>query len=1803
MNVLKAPLAESNADNPTRNERPVPHEPDYLREEFAQTLSAYSTLTRDQTETTPKNQTESKSPSDQLPGLDFQTSDGRSFSRLGNSNIWQVNHPGGQPELVNNLRFNPDHSISYNVGPAKVREFPDNHKHVDVDGVRFEYDAQGRLQRQLPIPTPHGAASQAKPGDASSGKRPGARKVDGFSPEPEAAAPKATDLTTIDTSKLDTSTAKKLASEFAAAGKTDGSKISDLLEKGMGGPNKKQVMEGIVAAMSANGGNDKLTELLLKGAGQDEFNAVAGKVATMASEGNAAAIKTLAVLATGVADKKIDGLEYGYSTWARGHLLDAAQKPELASTVTSSLVEAKQFHDTQSKDPINSSFFEALGKAVGSIAPDSQSSQDKKAINSALDVMRKELDSRLKSGTETDQRSFAKGMFAMAPHLTAKDADAIVKHLGNPIVLEALEKNSEKLSQSFKKELATQLASVVSTGRAFHGGIATKGDLKAALHALPAVANQLTAQDLHGIATGVGVDRERPLSKELKLSESDRKDMRSLMGEIALSALLKSDSMDTGKQAIAILKSGLAPDRQLSQKETQTISQMYPDGKVQGADMIGQLGALTRSLGMPASSEQMLAEAGIPPSRIKEYTDAIQKNLSKYGSADEVLRTVLNNARIANALSAEDRAELMGWTKGKEKGESAAERQGKAPLRDLGLIAEMVNNTLDSSSNAALLNPKFADELSKLSGNASETARADKKELTNLHAERTKKLNELVRITKDGPDKSTAGDLLRLLGGSLTLGLAADTKAAAGRLVEKLRTNGVDQDLSKRQSALLDAITSLSTRLDAAGIKAAQSEGRATHLDLVTELGKYNRFLSEGKTSWADSSAIEINRRFGIADGAVNGDGTAGGALSRYSDKGKTDWNRLPDYRKADSRNKSDGATDAYRSFEAALGLRSVSVTEPGLSRYKPGVSFDTRGLAQMSPAKIADKYVRDTFVQNALRTLDSDPGIAKMAASASKIAKPMEQLSKLFEAGMSGTPYDDFVKSARDNVQQIEKIMAEVKSEDVLALRMRIEAMERAKELMTRDGADKDPNNKAFAELDQRLTNLKGVHDMFNRFDHARFGEMLRDKDGAPLRNPTGGIMYKDSYSQLRQMMNAVNEGAIKPATFTNWMKEHGPLIAASVGAMAATAAAVGTLGGASGVAVAGWSAVATLASREATRELLYQVNKGGYTGVGTYGDTGADSMHLYRLSGKRDLGDNLSAAGRLALKTAGELSWDAGTNILTSGIAGGILGGARPSAFTRAFAQQLEKSPNLLHLAYKAERINQSTKGLSYLKSAANEYKAHFFNELGHTLGFAGGHIALSSAIKDDFAKSMIHKSGWHLDQMVDAGLTTSLAIGSGVIRAARLNANKQELHYDLSPGHSKSDFIKFYQKEGYSVKQSATNPSVWEATPIATSRDAKPLKLIEGTEKSTSTTARSGDVSTAGETTPQETTTIDTAHKSRRKGRGLEEGEQKKTRLNPESLKRPPDHFYEPSPGADSARLKALLDQHKIPGAALLRDDVIEPLTKALRSAYDSASTPADRAKALETALNETCKKLNIPPIELKLNKDNYNDGGYAKGKISVDEGTLSRKEYLIETLTHELTHHEQLTLMSQRINELLPDHDRGNPKKILDYWKDNIMATALLDAGQIEQALKLAPTKLPADMASRADHLLKISKPSDASNQSSGLGQWSQQRAERSLSISSNPDDNRLRNIVSDQKNKSEIRSLMRHESEEARNAVGALLDKQTPLTSKELDVIRGNLKKAGISWLTRSDKYSTSYLKHLMEVEARVVGNKSANVRN
>jgi hypothetical protein len=226
------------------------------------------------------------------------------------------------------------------------------------------------------------------------------------------------------------------------------------------------------------------------------------------------------------------------------------------------------------------------------------------------------------------------------------------------------------------------------------------------------------------------------------------------------------------------------------------------------------------------------------------------------------------------------------------------------------------------------------------------------------------------------------------------------------------------------------------------------------------------------------------------------------------------------------------------------------------------------RGLAQLSNNEnLLDVAALRTHMMG---RINQDPTLHRMSNLARDMQQDLDELSRMFNAAQHGTIYDAFINVAQDKSRHIREVMNQVTAEDLSNLRNRITDMETARRQME-EQRNPPANAEALRELTRMIDTYKQMHDMFNRFDISnnydkrpvtnQAGEVQRDRDGNPVqRNPNRDI---------NTMLDTVLNGGLTPSTFTTWLKENGPLIGATIVAVAATVAACATFGVSSPAAV----------------------------------------------------------------------------------------------------------------------------------------------------------------------------------------------------------------------------------------------------------------------------------------------------------------------------------------------------------------------------------------------------------------------------------------------------------------------------------------------------------------------------------------------------------------------------------------------------------------------------------------------------------
>lgn len=209
-----------------------------------------------------------------------------------------------------------------------------------------------------------------------------------------------------------------------------------------------------------------------------------------------------------------------------------------------------------------------------------------------------------------------------------------------------------------------------------------------------------------------------------------------------------------------------------------------------------------------------------------------------------------------------------------------------------------------------------------------------------------------------------------------------------------------------------------------------------------------------------------------------------------------------------------------------------------------------------------------DAFRNAALKAIDTDPDLNKFADVGRVINKNMTVLRDQFQAASEGTAYEGMVQDCKLRAREMSEALKNIKGEDVIACKQKVDELRASLDFIKDDQAKHEVFKK-----------IQSMEDLLKLADPS-------SPDRKALDKMLGDVLSRD----------------FSAATAANWLKQNGPVIAASIIAGAITVASMGT---ASPLAVLLVSSAVALGAAQATKEVLFLVNHHiGDTGLGVYNE-----------------------------------------------------------------------------------------------------------------------------------------------------------------------------------------------------------------------------------------------------------------------------------------------------------------------------------------------------------------------------------------------------------------------------------------------------------------------------------------------------------------------------------------------------------------------------------------------------------------------
>lgn len=344
----------------------------------------------------------------------------------------------------------------------------------------------------------------------------------------------------------------------------------------------------------------------------------------------------------------------------------------------------------------------------------------------------------------------------------------------------------------------------------------------------------------------------------------------------------------------------------------------------------------------------------------------------------------------------------------------------------------------------------------------------------------------------------------------------------------------------------------------------------------------------------------------------------------------------------------------------------------------------------------------RTALQKLALDAVDADPTMKKFQFAAAQIAEHGSTFHSLFETGMGGTRYEDFVKLAKKEAGAIDDALNSITAEDIRVMNNHIQDIDRAL-------ANMDPNAEPEA--------CKALQDKAQALQ-----KMLEIVDPNSRQN-----------NQLKDALNTVlRSDKFDESTFANWIVKDGPVVLASVAA--ATAVIVATAGTGAPVALTIFGILAAPAAGMAAAEIVQDIEYG----VGARKDSG---LALDWARGKEVYDDKTGkfrqtefindVAATYGAQYGRDLAITVATLGLGKGLAATLNSTGGPQALTRLLAANRVA---LSRTATAMEEVQAAVSNQAVKQSFAREFSKQFLQMSGMGATQALGEDSLHSLLKGE-------------------------------------------------------------------------------------------------------------------------------------------------------------------------------------------------------------------------------------------------------------------------------------------------------------------------------------------------------------------------------------------------------------------------------------------------------------------------------------
>lgn len=794
----------------------------------------------------------------------------------------------------------------------------------------------------------------------------------------------------------------------------------------------------------------------------------------------------------------------GYETMnktAAATLESWSNNPANADKARDLIVHAYQTHgDTHA-------LLETLGKV----------SKDHKNINEDVRaVLRDGLAARDKKDLTAEDReklhrSALAGMLNIPDQWQGKDVKLITARL-TPDVVEGLKRVADKISSSpenVRRQIYDELFTKIKIADGKPGP-----ETEAALQLLRSFADQATKADVSALVQ-FGKKQTETIQPP---ADGKKLEYQTAATLLAIMTKGKGDAANEAYQK-------LGPEMDwhgLSKNDMRDSLIAYAKGRPMDLTVSKEVSMLIYDAGIPRPTAGIFKDLGIAGTDLEQFQfveEAIKKVQEKTGKskeeAEKIIRDTLARVDMYNSLPDNLRAKI-----------------GNGGPMDPRMVVGMLANgaIFDATNPAHFLTGDLEKTVRDLKAEASTRVADIEREIKDLEVQRQNTLRDLGAQTKEGVD---IFDRIGHVGVKLFTFGQADSS--------------IDEYAAKQRERI-QTIQALEARMTAVGETKGAPAGEVTFYTLSQQSIEWTRLMQEGKTKEADMMAVRMW-------------GEHGNQLQNYAPQiwyELTKTGNRPIDRNVWKRLSENGYGQIREMPEFRFGEAAGPNDNP-----PSGLSQGLKALEKLQPYRYDSTAIR----LQALQAVDSDPHFAKLVKASGTFAQDMSALfgnkelgiTGMFEAGMAGTKYAEFVDDARRRADKIKGALDSVSQDDVNAAKRQI--------IQLREAAAKTKDHMAAEALRKRASELDQVVKIFDR-------ESTEDPS-----------MRK----QIERMVDTIKSGKFDENTFANWLMKEGIIYAIAIAAAVAT---VATMGAASPLLVAAAASGVAIIASEGAKELLYHAN-----------------------------------------------------------------------------------------------------------------------------------------------------------------------------------------------------------------------------------------------------------------------------------------------------------------------------------------------------------------------------------------------------------------------------------------------------------------------------------------------------------------------------------------------------------------------------------------------------------------------------------